>query len=439
MMEKSNRESKLKRTTPKTVQITSSKVLTSSRTVREVPHKKSTETGQKRKSMNLKSVDRTSISPRKKETIPENQKNVRNTPKISRTRDTIVNNSTVVTESKHPIRLDKRSERHRFHRDEGRFSRIRYEEHSNVRHRTHRHEHIYRDRHNRICHRLIWPRYYFPVYYSHGPFFTFRYVYPYYHRKYIFVSLGGYWPVDYSYLRYYWYGWHPYDWYGYYPIAREVRGGTYNYYTYNYYYADAAATSDYTGAATGIRPVDHTTFADVRERLAQQQAQEPESETLADAYFDEAVKAFEAGDYETAADKFARAMEFAPDDMVLPFAYAQALFAGEKYSQAAEVLRLALEKVTPEKEGVFYPRGLYPDEDILFEQIDRLAEKAYLYSYDADLQFLLGYQLLGIGQVDEAVEPLQRASLDLKNSTAAAILLDLLEKIRANNAEDASQ
>jgi tetratricopeptide (TPR) repeat protein len=125
--------------------------------------------------------------------------------------------------------------------------------------------------------------------------------------------------------------------------------------------------------------------------------------------------------------------------MILPFAYAQALFAGEKYSQAAEVLRLALEKVTPEKEGVFYPRGLYPDEDILFEQIDRLAEKADLYSYDADLQFLLGYQLLGIGQVDEAVEPLQRASLDLKNSTAAAILLDLLEKIRANNAEDASQ
>jgi hypothetical protein len=118
--------------------------------------------------------------------------------------------------------------------------------------------------------------------------------------------------------------------------------------------------------------------------------------------------------------------------MILPFAYAQALLANEQYTEAAGVLRAALAKVTPEKEGVFYPRGLYPGDDILFEQIDRLAEKAELYSFDADLQLLLGYQLLGIGKIDEAVEPLHQASQDLENAPAATVLLNLLEKIRAN-------
>ncbi len=291
--------------------------------------------------------------------------------------------------------------------------------------RIHRYEHVYRDRHDRICHRIIWPRYRFAVYYNIGRRFAFRYVYPYYHRKYVFVSLGGYWPVEYRYIRYYWYGYHPYNWYGYYPIGREMRGDTYNYYTYNYNYGDTAAD--------GIKPVDHNTFADVREKLAQQSAEEPKGETPADSYFEDAVKAFEAGDYDAAAEMFARAGELAPDDMVLPFAYSQALFANEKYSEAAEVLRAALSQVSPEKEGVFYPRGLYADDAVLFEQIDRLTERAKLYSSDADLQLLLGYQLLGVGEIDKAAEPLRQASQDTANSESAAVLLELLEKIRTND------
>lgn len=284
------------------------------------------------------------------------------------------------------------------------------------RERTHRYDHVYRDRHGRISHRIIWPRYCFPVYYNFGGHFSFRYVYPYHHRKYIFVSLYGYWPIGYRYIRYYWYGYHPYSWYGYYPIAREVQGDTYNYYTYNYYNDNTAAL-----AAGG---------ADVRENLAQQSTEEPAEETLADSYFEDAVKAFEAGDYDTAVDLFAMAIELAPDDMVLPFAYSQALFANEKYLEAAEVLRTALAKVTPEKEGIFYPRGLYTDEDILMKQIDRLGEKARLYSFDGDLQLLLGYQLLGVGESDKAVEPLEYAREDLKNSASATVLLELLEKIK---------
>jgi len=285
-----------------------------------------------------------------------------------------------------------------------------------IRHSYH-HDYVYRDYHDRIRSRSIWPRYRFALYYGSGPWFTFRYVYPYYHRKYLFISLGGYWPLSYRYTRYYWYGCHPYYWYGYYPIAREVRSPVYNYYTYNYYTAEDGGYQQ-----AQVNP-------EIFENIAEQTA-EPQEATLADVYFEEAVKAFEAAQYNTAALKFYQALELAPEDMVLPFAYAQALLASEQYSKAAEVLRGALAKVSPEKEGVFFPRGLYPDEESLLKHIDRLAERAAQFSFDADLQLLLGYQLLGIGQHDRAFEPLMNAGKDLKNANAAGVLMELLEKIK---------
>jgi tetratricopeptide (TPR) repeat protein len=244
--------------------------------------------------------------------------------------------------------------------------------------------------------------------------------------------LCGYWPLRYRYRRYYWYGYHPYAWYGYYPIAREVQGDTYNYYTYNYY-DDNAGVSVTSGEAGGIVPVDHNTFADVREKLAQQGTEEPMEITLADTYFEDAVKAFEVNNYEAAIEKFSEAMMLAPDDMILPFAYSQSLFANGQYAEAAAVLRQSLAKTTPDKEGVFYPRGLYSDDNVLFEQINQLVERAELYSFDADLQLLLGYHLLGIGKLDEALEPLQYASLDMENAVAATTLLNVLEKIRVED------
>ena len=95
------------------------------------------------------------------------------------------------------------------------------------------------------------------------------YVWPYYHRKYVFVSLGGWWPYDYTYMRYYWYGYHPYLWYGYYPVAREVVVGSDNYYTYNYnYYGDDGSPTTYSSDA----PVDPVTQARLRARLEQQKS-----------------------------------------------------------------------------------------------------------------------------------------------------------------------
>ena len=288
-----------------------------------------------------------------------------------------------------------------------------------IQHAPH-HVHTYYDRHHRMCHRIIWPRYHYPVYYSWGPRATFGCVYPYYHRKYVFVSLGGYWPFGYSYLRYYWYGWHPYAWYGYYPVPREATYDTYNYYTYNYYTGEEPAT--YT---------EQPAPADLRERLQEQQEQ-PAEQTLADTRFEEGVKSFESGDYSTAATKFFAAMKLAPDDVILPFAYAQALFADRQYSAAAQVLRDAFKSMSPEKEGIFYPRGLYPDDDVLFAQIERLLDKLEQFGYDGDLQLLLGYHLLGIGETEYARRPLELASRHIQNAEAARTMLSLLEKMEAD-------
>jgi len=384
------------------------------RTIGKKPAENRADTGRTRKSINLRVVDSLRLSSRPRKSTLEIRANTLNanpsaslSPRDSLRRTGVVNNAnpTVV--------------------GHGGLSKV-YREYPPVIRNKHRYEHIYWDYHNQLRHRIIWPRYRFTVCYTYGPHFTFRYVYPYYLRRYIFVSLGGYWPLEYRYTRYYWYGCHPYRWYGYYPIAHEVTGDTYNYYTHNYYYGDNGTVPSVSAQGVdGIKPVDHNTFADVREKLAK----EPDMETPADIKFDEAVKAFEIGDYETAIENLTEASELAPDDTVLPFAYSQALFANEQYAEAADVLRVALTQVSPEKEGVFYPRGLYPDDEVLFEQIKHLSEKAELYSFDADLQLLMGYHLLGTGEIDKATEPLLNASQDLENVEAATILLNLLTKI----------
>jgi len=391
----------------------------------------------KGKSLIKKAGDRTSSKSRNAKGPLVARDGMRDKRQSHRIGNRTANKTAVVTADKSLSANTKRTDG-RGHRQHRKSSRVRFEERDHAVKHHHRHEHVYRDRHHRIRHRIIWPRYYYPVYYDWGPYFTFRYVYPYYHRRYVFVSLGGYWPVHYRYVRYYWYPSHAYDWYGYHPIAREVQSDTYNYYTYNYYYDDTGAPASSAQTTQPLTTVDENTFADVRAKLAAQ-AEAPDAQSMADTYFEEAVEAFDAGNYSLAAEKFAGAMDLAPDDMVLPFAYVQALFADKKYLQAAQALRQALAKVPTEKEGVFYPRGLYPEEDALFEQIDHLAERSSLCGLDPDLQLLLGYQLLGTGELQAATEPLQQASLDSTNTASATILLNLLEKIKTETDENVQQ
>ncbi len=276
---------------------------------------------------------------------------------------------------------------------------------------------------------MIWPRYSFNISYQWGYSTRYHRVYPYYHRRYAFVSLNGCWPSGYNYVRYHWYPSHFYDWYGYHPIARQT-GNSYNYYTYNYYNDDGATV---TGYSSDDGTVDHETFADIREKLAAEDSTEPEPERLADRIFEEAVKKFEEGDYATAAEKFARTMELAPEDNIVPFAFVQALFADDKYLASAAVLRAILEHTSPETDGIFYPRGLYLEEEILLAQIDKLAVQSGHHNFRPDEHLLLGYQLLGIGEMDKAIEHLTKAAQNPENADAVTVLLKLTEQINAND------
>jgi len=263
------------------------------------------------------------------------------------------------------------------------------------------------------------------VRYSWGPYWRFNYVYPYYHRKYIFVSLGGYWPRYYRYRRYYWYGYHPYSWYGYYPVARQVEENNHYYYTYNYYNTDNGSESG------NYYDIDENEYSEVKQRLDEKNNTEPSEQTPADIYFEEAVKAFEVNDFDAAAVSFAKAAELDKDDIILPFAYTQAKFAAGEYSEAARALREALRFIDEDMKTVFFPRGLYRNDQILFEQINSLVDMIDQFPFDADLQLLLGYQLIGVGEYEDASEPLNQARLDMVNSKAAIKLTEILEEAKA--------
>lgn len=272
---------------------------------------------------------------------------------------------------------------------------------------------------HRIFYWITWPNCCRPICYTWGPHLTFGYFWPYYHRKFVFISLGGYWPC-YTYRRYYWYGWHPYMWYCDCPPGYVIAGNTYNY----YYYRD--------------HPPKQDALNQAQKSLEEKPPVEPEQESQADRYFEQAVKAFETGDYAGSAAEFQSAQELAPDDIVLPFAYVQALFASGEYEKAAEVLRKALIKASPEKEGVFYPRGLYTNDNILQQQVEQLTRLVRLNPNDADFQLLLGYQLLGMGQLDEADAHLNNARLDSDNSQAATLLINLLKKLKSTDTNNLS-
>ena len=66
---------------------------------------------------------------------------------------------------------------------------------------------------------------------------------------------------------------------------------------------------------------------------------------------------------------------------------------------------------------------------MLYGQIDKLLDKADQAEGDSDLQLLLGYQLLGVGETGHARDQLEEAGQDPKNAESAGILLNLVEKM----------
>jgi hypothetical protein len=212
---------------------------------------------------------------------------------------------------------------------------------------------------------------------------------------------GGFFYNPYYYSYPYYYG---YD-YGAYPN---------NYNTYNYYFTNPETTAPnvttdyYNQRGAGARSVQ------------------------TDTYFNNGVNAFKSGDYLKAAVKFDYAMQSAPQDKALPFAYAQAVFAGGKYPQAAAAVRNAVAKITPETDGIFYPRGLYSSETEINRQIADLSRAATTNNNNMSLQLLLGYNWLGMGQLDKARTALENIGDDPVNGPTAKALLKLVDKLQTN-------
>jgi tetratricopeptide (TPR) repeat protein len=158
---------------------------------------------------------------------------------------------------------------------------------------------------------------------------------------------------------------------------------------------------------------------------------------LVDKFFADGVEAFENEDYETAVKAFADAVALEPNDIVMPFAYVQALFATEQYTRAADILRLGLAAMPVDQQGLFFPRGLYNDDDILIDQIEKLRARAETFTYDLDMSLLLGYQYIGIEEYDKARQWLDHAAQYEYNKDASTILLNLLDLLQQQQASAA--
>ena len=250
------------------------------------------------------------------------------------------------------------------------------------------------------------------------------------------MSFFGFWP-DYDCLRYYWYGYQPFCWYGYepyvgygygggYPTTYDTGGNTYNYYTYNY-----GSNEPVTQTPPAI---DDESYPPANPPQEQMIDKGPASATSTDQLFDDAVNAFGTGDYSQAADKLAEAIAESPNDTVMPFAYVQALFAQCKYPEAAAAFRSAMIKASMVQKGqpqVFFPHGLYTNDDVLNQQIKSLQNVVQDNPRNTDYQLMLGYQLLGAGRAGEAIAPLKEAAKDIANTGVCNTLLGLAQKTNA--------
>lgn len=269
----------------------------------------------------------------------------------------------------------------------------------------------------------------------YGTSWGLTYYYPRYHRRYVFVSIGGWWPYEYRYVRYYWYGCHPYYWYGPTVITPTpvIEHNTFN--TYNYY-GGTNNDSSRTTSSSWKYPFGDSTY-DVSGYIEKISAPDaPQYQTAADLCFDRAVTLFLAGKYLDAAAQFREAIRISPDDIILPFTYSQALFAAGDYAHAASVLRSAVAAIPDDQLTIYYPRGLYEKEETLFKQIETLEKLTQTEPFAADFHLLLGYQYIGIEKVDKAAEHLNKAAQDPANQPTAQKLLDLLTQLKEQPEED---
>ncbi|MFH1614442.1 MAG: hypothetical protein ABIG61_05085 [Planctomycetota bacterium] len=156
-------------------------------------------------------------------------------------------------------------------------------------------------------------------------------------------------------------------------------------------------------------------------------------------YLSEVGRLFDSGDFAEAVRKTRRATMFRPASTVLTFAYSQSLFAAGEYELSAVILWRVVNEASEKGLPVVFGHELYRDKSVLVKQINELAEKVDDNPKDTNLQLLLGYQLLGIGQVEQGRMVLKKVADSYVNGRAASALLGHAAQMKCSSDIDETQ
>lgn len=152
--------------------------------------------------------------------------------------------------------------------------------------------------------------------------------------------------------------------------------------------------------------------------------------TLADKYQELGNYYFRDGRFEEAAEAFARARTYAPNDASLHLSLADAAFATGDFHFAAFLIREAL-RLDPSLAGIrFDKRTLYGDSKRFDEHMAALEEYLGKHSFDAMAHLVHGYNLLCSESPVRAIAALRRAREISPGDTAVEAFLASLEAAR---------
>ena len=154
----------------------------------------------------------------------------------------------------------------------------------------------------------------------------------------------------------------------------------------------------------------------------------PLPRTLAEKYLELGDFYFRAGQFEEAADAYARARTYAPNDAGVHFVLADAAFANDDYHFAAFLIKEALRLDPALASAKFDKRTLYGEPKLFDEQMARLERYLEEKPYDAMAHLVRGYNLLFSDRIVTAIVAFRRVLEIAPGDVAARAFLDALEE-----------
>ena len=153
-----------------------------------------------------------------------------------------------------------------------------------------------------------------------------------------------------------------------------------------------------------------------RVRRARSAMSSPEARARAARHLELGDRAFRKQEYARAMGRYRKAIKAAPDRAEARFRLAQAYLATGKFTQAVEAITRGLSLDPSWPEGDFNIKRFYDGNELSrLAHLERLAEAVRGDRDNADLLFLLGYQLYFSGEPDRALPFFERA-WDLANN-----------------------